>query len=135
MSKSEPKTPQPITLAGIEIPVADQTPLVLALVAVIKKLERENRKLRDEVDRLKGTTRRPKITPSRLLEKPAGKQDPKGKRPAIGQTSEDQESFRGRCDRPAAGKFASRGQVGRLPRFLRSGLDREVAHYVLPAEL
>ena len=47
MSKSEPNTPQPIVLARIEIPVADQTPLVLALAAVIKKRERENPKLRD----------------------------------------------------------------------------------------
>lgn len=71
MSNAAPENPSPIRIAGIDIPVADQTPLVLALAAVIERLERENRELRDEIQRLKGSTRRPEIKPSRLLNPPA----------------------------------------------------------------
>jgi len=35
MSKQEPQSPAAITIAGIEIPVADQSPLILALIVVI----------------------------------------------------------------------------------------------------
>jgi hypothetical protein len=55
---------------------------VLALVAVIQRQERELQDLRDEIHRLKGTPRRPKIAPSRLLKPPpTGKADTKGTRP------------------------------------------------------
>lgn len=82
MSNTEPSAPQPLRIAGIEIAVADQTPLVLALMAVIQRQEKEILELREEIQRLKGTTRRPKIAPSRLLKPPASpKQDPPGKRP------------------------------------------------------
>lgn len=82
MSNTTADSPQPLLIAGIEIPVAEQTPLVLALVAVIQRQDRELQELRDEVHRLKGTTRRPKIAPSRLLKPPpANKPDSKGKRP------------------------------------------------------
>jgi len=37
ISKHEPKSPGPITIAGIEIPVADQSPLILAMLALIQK--------------------------------------------------------------------------------------------------
>ena len=82
MNNNELNSPQPLQIAGIEIPVAEQTPLVLALIAVIQGQEREIQELRDEIHRLKNTTRRPKIKPSRLLKPPAtGKSDPKKKRP------------------------------------------------------
>ncbi len=82
MSNTEHNSPQPLQIAGIEISVAEQTPLVLALLAVIQRQEREIQDLRDEIHRLKGTTQRPKIEPSRLLKPPpTGKTDPKKKRP------------------------------------------------------
>lgn len=80
MSQSDPQPIQPIVIAGIEIPAAEQTPLVMALLEVIRRHEREIVELRNEIQRLKGTTQRPKIEPSRLL-KPRGAKDPKGKRP------------------------------------------------------
>jgi hypothetical protein len=80
--KKEQEAPQPLRIAGIDIPVAEQSPLVLALLAVIEKQDRESQELRDEIQRLKKTTRRPKIKPSRLLKPPnADKSDPKKKRP------------------------------------------------------
>ena len=80
--KRDEETPQPLRISGIEIPPADQSPLVLALIAVIQKQEREILELRDEIQRLKKTTRRPKITPSRLLKPPpTAPSDPKTKRP------------------------------------------------------
>jgi hypothetical protein len=82
MSNTEPNSPQPLQIAGIEIPVAEQTPLVLALLAVIQRQEREIQDLRDEIHRLKGTPQRPKIQPSRLLKPPpTGKAAPQKKRP------------------------------------------------------
>jgi len=82
MSNTEHHSPQPLQIAGIEISVAEQTPLVLTLLAVIQRQEREIQDLRDEIHRLKGTTQRPKIKPSRLLKPPpTGKTDPKKKRP------------------------------------------------------
>jgi len=80
MSNADPQVPQPIRLAGLEIPVADQTPLVLSLLAVIQRQEQELQALRDEIHKLKGTTQRPKISPSRLLKSPA-KLSRQGKRP------------------------------------------------------
>jgi uncharacterized coiled-coil protein SlyX len=82
MSNTEHNSPQPLRIAGIEISVAEQTPLVLALLAVIQRQQREIQDLRDEIHRLQGTTQRPKIEPSRLLKPPpTGKADSKRKRP------------------------------------------------------
>jgi hypothetical protein len=80
--KRDEEAPQPLRISGIEIPPADQSPLVLALIAVVQKQEREILELRDEIQRLKKTTRRPKISPSRLLKPlPTTSSDPKTKRP------------------------------------------------------
>lgn len=81
MNKKEDETPQPLLVAGIEISVAEQSPLVLALIAVIKRQEQEVQELRDEIQRLKGTTRRPKIAPSRLLKPPPDPDQKSKKRP------------------------------------------------------
>ena len=82
MSNTEHHSPQPLQIAGIEISVAEQTPLVLALVAVIQRQQLDIQGLRDEVHRFKGTTQRPKIEPSRLLKsRPMGKTGPQKKRP------------------------------------------------------
>ena len=82
MSDQDPDLPEPLRIAGVEIPVQDQSPLVLLLVAVIQKQATEIQELRDEIQRLKKTTRRPDIKPSVLLkpEKQKPKQPP-GKRP------------------------------------------------------
>lgn len=90
MSNTAPENLSPIRIAGIEIPVAEQTPLVLALAAVIQRQERELEALRDEIQRLKGTTRRPKINPSRLL-KPPPPPNPPGKRPGSEKRSKTRE--------------------------------------------
>lgn len=83
--KRDEETPQPLQIGGIEIPPADQSPLVLALIAVVQKQNREILELRDEIQRLKKTTRRPKISPSRLLKPvPTTPSDPKTKRPGSG---------------------------------------------------
>jgi uncharacterized small protein (DUF1192 family) len=66
MSNAAPQEARPIRIADIDIPVADQTPLVLSLLAVIQRQEQELQALRDEIQRLKGTTQRPKISPSRI---------------------------------------------------------------------
>lgn len=77
-----------VRIKGIEIPVADQSPLVLALVAIIAKQDQEIQELRDEIQRLKKTTRRPKIKPSRLLKpSPPDPDKPKGKRPGSAKRS------------------------------------------------
>jgi len=84
LSTQEENLPAPITIAGIEIPVADQSPLVLALLGVIQKQVAEIQDLRDEIQRLKKTTTGPKIKPSRMLDPPPEKDDeagPKNKRP------------------------------------------------------
>lgn len=77
---SEPT--EPLKIKGITIPVEEQSPLVLALLAIIQKQDEEIQELRDEIQRLKKTTTRPKIKPSALLKPPPA--DPKnstGKRP------------------------------------------------------
>jgi hypothetical protein len=83
MSTEQPaESSKPIRINGIEIPHADQSPLVLALIAVIQKQDQEIQELRDEIQRMKKTIRRPKIEPSRLLKPPPD--DPaksEGKRP------------------------------------------------------
>lgn len=73
---------EPLKIKGITIPADQVSQLVLALVAVIQKLDQENQELRDEIQRLKKTTRRPQIKPSTLLKPPpADPSKPKGKRP------------------------------------------------------
>jgi Transposase IS66 family len=82
MSNSEQPASQPLKIAGIEIPGAEQTPLVLALVAVIQRQAEEILSLRDEIQRMKGTTVRPKIAPSRMLQASSpSPQDKPAKRP------------------------------------------------------
>lgn len=93
MSPADPpvSVPQPIRILGIEIPVADQSPLVLSLVAIIQRQDLEIQALRDEIQRMKGTTQRPKIAPSRLL-KPASPPPPPGaKRPGSAKRSKTRE--------------------------------------------
>jgi uncharacterized coiled-coil protein SlyX len=82
-----------LRIGGIEISLAEQTPLVLALVEIIRRQEAEIKLLRDEIHKLKGTTRRPKIEPSRLLQ-PEAKPKPKGgdeKRPGSAKRSKTAE--------------------------------------------
>lgn len=85
-----PQVSQPIRLAGLEIPVAEQTPLVLSLLAIIQRQEQELQALRDEIQKMKGTTQRPKINPSRLL-KPPAKLPRQGKRPGSEKRSKTKE--------------------------------------------
>ncbi len=59
-----------IQIGSLTIPPAEQTPLVLALLEIIRRQDAEIKALRDEIHKLKGNTQRPKIEPSRLL-KPA----------------------------------------------------------------
>ncbi len=82
------ETAEPLKIKGITIPVDQQSPLVLALVAVIQIQDQELEQMRDEIQRLKKTTRRPKIKPSRLLKPPpAAPAKPKGKRPGSAKRS------------------------------------------------
>lgn len=71
-----------VRIGSLAIPPAEQTPLVLALVEMIHRQDAEIKALRDEIHKLKGTTQRPKIEPSRLLNPPKGKPGQSGgKRP------------------------------------------------------
>jgi hypothetical protein len=75
---------RPIKVAGIEVPVEEQTPLVDHLLRVIEELRAENRQLRDEIARLKGLPPRPTIRPSTLNAThpdPSHKRRRRGKRP------------------------------------------------------
>ena len=84
----QPNQPNPpIVVAGIEIPPAEQTPLVMSLLGEIRRLERENAELREEIQRMKGSTQRPKIQPSRLLNPPVAPPGPPGKRPGSAKRS------------------------------------------------
>lgn len=86
MSTEQPA--ETVRIKGIEIPVAEQTPLVLALVAIIVKQDQEIQELREEIQRLKKSTRRPQVKPSRLLKPPqADPGKPKGKRPGSNKRS------------------------------------------------
>lgn len=75
-------TDAPIRIGSMTIPPAEQTPVVLALLEIIRRQDAEIKALRDELHKLKGTTQRPKIQSSRLL-KPARRKSEKsrGKRP------------------------------------------------------
>jgi Transposase IS66 family len=75
---------EPVTIAGIEVPPEQRTPLVEALLRVIAQLQAENRQLRAEIARLKGLPPRPTIRPSTLNAPhpdPAHKKRRRGKRP------------------------------------------------------
>jgi hypothetical protein len=74
---------------GFEIPLEERTPLVEKLLRLIVEMREENRALRDELDQLKGQTRRPQIRPSTLHQerapqaggKTGKRRKRKGKRP------------------------------------------------------
>lgn len=71
-----------LTIGSLTIPATEQTPLVLALVEIIRRQDAEIKALKDEIHKLKGTTQRPKIEPSGLLKPPKPKPGPAGgKRP------------------------------------------------------
>ena len=75
-------TESALRIGSLVILSADQTPLVLALAEIIARQDREIKALRDEIHKLKGSTQRPKIEPSRLLKPPRRKSDgADGKRP------------------------------------------------------
>ena len=75
-------TDAPIQIGSLTIPPSEQTPLVLALLEIIRRQDAEIKALRDEINQLKGTTQRPKIEPSRLLKPQTLKRKNKGgKRP------------------------------------------------------
>jgi hypothetical protein len=62
------------TICGFEIPPEERTPLVEQLLRVIFELQQENKKLRAEVDRLKGLPERPERP-----QQPSTLNDPQGK--------------------------------------------------------
>ena len=64
-----------------DIPVEEQTPLVLMLLEYLNLLAEENQALRDEIARLKGQKPKPKIKPSGLESRRKNKSEKKGKRP------------------------------------------------------
>jgi hypothetical protein len=71
-----------IQIDSLTIPPSEQTPLVLALLEIIRRQDAEIKSLRDEIHKLKGTTQRPKIEPSRLLKpKPKSGKSRRKKRP------------------------------------------------------
>jgi hypothetical protein len=71
-----------LTIGSLTIPAAEQTPLVLALVEMLRRQDAEIKALKDEIHKLKGNTQRPKIEPSRLLKPPKPNAGPaSGKRP------------------------------------------------------
>lgn len=76
---------EPITMADIEVPAEERTPLVERLLRVIEAQQAEIRALRDEIARMKGLPRRPTIRPSTLNAPhpdPSHKhKKPRGKRP------------------------------------------------------
>lgn len=75
-------TEGPIQIGSLTIPPEEQTPLVLALLEIIQRQDAEIKALKDEIHKLKGTTQRPKIEPSRLLRPPKPKPgESKRKRP------------------------------------------------------
>jgi hypothetical protein len=76
MEIQKPDLPERLTFAGIEIPADQQSPLVMALLAMLHKQTAEIQELRDEIQRLKKTTTKPIIKPSRLLKTTPAEDDP-----------------------------------------------------------
>jgi hypothetical protein len=75
-------TGEPLKIGSLTISPEDQTPLVLALAELIQQQAVEIRELRDEIHKLKGTTRRPPIKPSSLLKpRPSKPVEQQGRRP------------------------------------------------------
>jgi len=75
---------KPIKIAGIEVPAEELTPLAERLLRVIEEQHAEIQGLRDEIARLKGLPRRPKIPPSTLNAPhpdPSHKKRRRGQRP------------------------------------------------------
>jgi hypothetical protein len=70
-----------LRIGSLVIPATEQSPFVLALAEIIHQLEAKNKALEEEIHRLKGTTRRPKIEPSRLESPPKKLAESEGKRP------------------------------------------------------
>jgi len=64
-----------------EIPVEEQSTLVLMLLESLNALAEENQALRDEIARLKGEKSRPKIKPSTLEGRRSSTSESSGKRP------------------------------------------------------
>ena len=62
-----------LRIGSLDIPPAEQTPLVLALLEIIRRQDAEIKALKDEIHKLKGNTQRPKIEPSSLLKPRKGK--------------------------------------------------------------
>jgi len=76
--------PEPIKVAGIEVPAEERTSLVDRLLRVLEQQQAEIRALREEINRLKGLSRRPTIRPSTLNAPhpdPSHKKKHRGKRP------------------------------------------------------
>jgi hypothetical protein len=76
-----------LRIGSLSIPPAEQTPLVLALVEIIRRQDAEIKALRDEIHKLKGNTQRPKIEPSRLLQPPKPQAPAGEKRPGSAKRS------------------------------------------------
>lgn len=76
MEIQTPGLPERLTFAGIDIPGDQQSPLVMTLLALLHKQAAEIQVLRDEILRLKKTTTKPVIKPSRLLEATPAEDDP-----------------------------------------------------------
>ena len=81
MSNLPPQEGRPVSIAGIEIPSAEQSPLVLALVEVIARQQQEIAQLKDLVHKLSKTTRKPRPKPSKLLAPNKPQPKPGEKRP------------------------------------------------------
>jgi hypothetical protein len=84
-------TEKALRIGAVTIPPAEQTPLVLALVEIIQRQATEIKALRDEIHKLKGNTRRPKIEPSRLLQPPPESQADGDQRPGSAKRSKTAE--------------------------------------------
>ena len=85
------RTEKALRIGAVTIPPAEQTPLVLALVEIIQRQATEIQALRDEIHKLKGNTRRPKIEPSRLLQPPPESPADGGQRPGSAKRSKTAE--------------------------------------------
>jgi hypothetical protein len=58
--------PKRTKIAGIEVSAEERTPLVDRLLRLIEEQQAEIEALRDEIRRMKGLPKRPKIRPSTL---------------------------------------------------------------------